>query len=149
MRLAAAAVLLLAGCGTTPANEAQPEGSASVVIQSEDAIDGRRPELTLICGANGNSFSLALVRPFEGDATGATGIVKVDDGVASRLGLVWLGEDRWAPDLDAAAESAIVRTMLAGRSIYFSGPEQVTERVYRWDLTRIGSGIADVRTRCG
>ena len=92
---------------------------------------------------------IQAVNDFEGDATGATGIVKVDDGAASRLGLVWLGEDRWAPDLDAAAESAIVRTMLAGRSIYFSGPEQVTERVYRWDLTRIGAGIADLRARCG
>ncbi len=149
MRLAALALLALAGCNGAAKNEAGPEGQASVVVQSEDGIDGRRPELTLICGSGGGSFSLALVRPFEGDSAGLTGIVKVDDGAASRIGLVWLGEDRWAPDLSAEAETEITRQMLAGRSIYFSGPEQVTERVYRWDLTRIGAGLAELRERCG
>lgn len=148
--VAAAALLALAACGgETPAEEPQPDGPASVVLQSEDAIDGRRPELILICGNGGGSFSLGLVRPFAGDPAGATGVVKVDDGAASRVGLVWLGDDRWAPAIDADAESMLVRSMLAGRSVYFSGPEQVTERVYRWDLSRIGDGIGELRLRCG
>lgn len=149
MRLTALALLALAGCGGAATNEAWPEGQASVVVQSEDGIDGRRPELTLICGSGGGSFSLALVRPFAGNAAGLTGLVKVDDGAASRIGLVWLGEDRWAPDLGVEAETAITRQMLTGRSVYFSGPEQVTERVYRWDLTRIGTGLSVLRHRCG
>ncbi len=149
MRLAALALLALAGCGGAVKNEARPEGQASVIVQSEDAIDGRRPELILICGPGGGSFSLALVRPFEGDAAGLTGLIKVDDGAATRIGLLWLGADRWAPDLEADAETAITRRMLAGRSVYFSGPERDSERVYRWDLTRIGDGIAELRARCG
>jgi hypothetical protein len=148
LRIAAAA-LLLAACSAPASNAAAPKGSASVVIQSEDAVAGRRPELTLICTNGTGSVSLALVRPFAGDPAGLTGLVKVDDGAAQRIGLVWLGQDLWAPTLEADAETALVRAMLAGRHVYFSGPEQLTELVYRWDLSRIGERLSELRPRCG
>lgn len=150
MRLAGAALLLaLAGCGDDAAkNEATPLDGASVVLQSEDAVAGRRPELTLICGARGHSFSLALVRPAEANPGNATGLIKIDDAAPVRIGLVWLGADRWAPALEAEAETALVRAMLAGDRLYFTGPEGTTDRAYRWELARLGAGLADMRARC-
>lgn len=149
MRLAAAAALLLPACGQAPNEAAAPDGSASVVLQSEDTVAGRRPELTLICANGTGSFSLALVRPFAGDPAGLTGLVKVDDGATWRVGLLWLGNDVWAPALEAEDESRLARFMLTGRTIYLSGPEQLTERVYRWDLNRVRTGLEELRARCG
>ena len=144
----AAALLLIAGCrGEAPQ---EPEGSsASVIIQSEDVVDGRRPELTLTCADGFGSFWLALGRTLEPGPAGAHGTIKVDDGAPLRLALTWLGEDRWAPRVGHDVETALVRAMVAGRNVYFSGPEGTTDRAYRWDLSRVGAGLEELRRRCG
>jgi hypothetical protein len=77
------------------------------------------------------------------------GSFKVDDAPAQRVELTWLQGDRWAPRLDFAAEAALVRALVSGRNVYFSGPEGTTDRAYRWDMGRVGPQLQDFRRACG
>jgi len=45
--------------------------------------------------------------------------------------------------------AALVRAMLGGRNVYFSGPEGTTDRAYRWDMGRVGAGLEEFRRACG
>lgn len=140
----------LASCsGEQPQAERQAsDGGFLVALQSEDAIDGRRPILTLSCGPRRASFWLELVRVPDAPSDTAFGIFKIDDGTPIRLPLTWLGADKWALGVDADQEARLVTSMVSGRNIYFTGPEGTTERVYRWDLARLESQLAEVREGC-
>jgi hypothetical protein len=153
LRIGTAALLLLAACGreATSNQAAEVTGGLSVAMQSEDAVDGRRPVLTLSCGPSGGSFSLELVRTPDPPPPprGTFGLIKVDDAPPARMEIAWLGADRWAPRLDHEEETALVRTMVAGRNVYFSGPEGTTDRAYRWDMGRLSANKEDLRRACG
>jgi hypothetical protein len=149
---AALLLLLLPSCGREATNEAEEDkGRLSVAMQSEDAVDGRRPVLTLSCGPGGSSFSLELIRTPDTPPPprGTFGLIKVDDAPPVRMELAWLGADRWAPRLDHEEEAALVRTMVGGRNVYFSGPEGTTDRAYRWDMGRLGPRVEDLGRACG
>ena len=153
MRLGAAALTLagaLASCsGEQPQTNRQADGDGFLVaLQSEDAIDGRRPVLTLSCGSHRASFWLELVRVPDAAPGPSYGLFKVDDGAPVRLPLTWLGGDKWALNVEADAEARLVGAMVAGRNIYFTGPEGTTDRVYRWDLARLGAQLEEVRQGC-
>ena len=146
--LALAGALLSCSGEQPPANRQADDGAFTVTLESEDAIDGRRPLLNLFCGVRRKSFWLELVRAPDA-APGLTyGSFKVDDGAPVRLPLTWLGGDKWRVAVDAEGEARLVRAMVAGRNIYFAGPEGTTDRVYRWDLERLGSQLGEVRERC-
>jgi len=141
----------LASCsGEQPqANRQSDVGAFTVSIQSEDAIDGRRPLLNLFCGERRKSFWLELVTEPEVEPGPSFGAFKVDDGAPVRLPLTWLGGDKWRVAVDAEGEARLVRAMVAGRNIYFTGPEGTTDRVYRWDLEqRLGGQLEAVRQGC-
>ncbi|HEY0114925.1 MAG TPA: hypothetical protein VGB54_04315 [Allosphingosinicella sp.] len=147
------ALLLLAGCAgggadDQAANQAHPV--FHVALQSEDAVGGGRPLLTLSCGSGSPSFWLALVREPQAPPPqrGVFGTFKIDDGAPVRVELAWLSGDRWAPRLDHEQEAALVRAMLGGSNVYFSGPEGTTDRGYRWDMTRLGGQVETLRAGC-
>ncbi len=151
MRLRALALAgALASCsGEEPqANRQAGDAAVTVSLQSEDSIDGRRPLLGLFCGVRRTSLWLELVSAPAADPGSSFGSFKVDDGVAVRLPLTWLGGDKWRLAVDADGHARLVRAMVAGRNVYFAGPEGMTERVYRWDLTRLGDQLGEVREAC-
>jgi len=152
-RTALPLLLLLAGCGGSATNSVEEAAAParSLTMESEDVVEGRRPVLTLICAPEGGSLSLALVRTPEAPppARGVFGSFKVDDAAPQRVELTWLRGDRWAPRLDFAAEAALVRGIVAGRNVYFSGPEGTTDRAYRWNMGRVGPAIEEFRRACG
>ncbi|WP_166042248.1 hypothetical protein [Sphingosinicella sp. YJ22] len=151
MRLGALALAgaLLSCSGEQPqANRQAEDGALTVSLQSEDSIDGRRPLLGLFCGARRKSFWLELVRPPAVEPGRSFGSFKVDDGAPVRLPLTWLGDGKWRVAVDAEGEARLVRATVAGRNIYFSGPEGTTDRVYRWDLARLGDQREQVRQGC-
>jgi hypothetical protein len=146
--LALAGALLSCSGEQPQANRRADDGAFTVSLQSEDAIDGRRPLLSLFCGIRRKSFWLELVRAPDAIPGPSFGSFKVDDGAPVRLPLTWLGGDKWRVAVDAEGESRLVRAMVAGRNVYFAGPEGTTDRVYRWDLERLGGDLAEVRERC-
>lgn len=151
MRLGALALAgaLLSCSGEQPqANRQSDDGGFFVALQSEDSIDGRRPVLTLSCGPRRASFWLELIRVPEAPPGPSFGAFKVDDGRPVRMPLTWLGGDKWAVAVDSDREAQLTRMMVAGRNIYFTGPEGTTDRVYRWDLQRLGEQLAEVREGC-
>lgn len=151
MRLGALALvgaLLSCSGGEPQANRESEEGAFTVSLQSEDSIDGRRWLLSLFCGVRRKSLWLELVRAPDATPGPSFGSFKVDDGAPVRLPLAWLGGDKWRVGVDAEGEARLVRAMVAGRNVYFTGPEGTTDRVYRWDLERLGEGLGEVRQRC-
>jgi len=151
MRLGALALAgALLSCSGDQPNAAEPadDGAFTVTLQSEDSIDGRRPLLNLFCGIRRSWFWLELVRAPAGEPGPSFGSLKIDDGAPVRLPLAWLGGDKWRLDVDAEVEARLVRAMVAGRNVYFTGPEGTTDRVYRWDLARLGERIGAVRATC-
>lgn len=151
MRLAALALagaLLSCSGEQLQANGQGDDDAFTVTLQSEDSIDGRRPLLNLFCGARRSWFWLELVHAPSGEPGPSFGSFKVDDGAPVRLPLTWLGGDKWRLAVDEEGEGRLVRAMVAGRNIYFTGPEGTTDRVYRWDLARVGDRIGEVREAC-
>ena len=151
MRLGALALAgaLLSCSGEQPqANGQADDGAFTVSLHSEDSIDRRRPRLNLFCGVRRTWFWLELVRAPIAEPGPSFGSFKVDDGAAVRLPLTWLGGDKWRVAVDSEGEARLVRAMVAGRNIYFSGPEGTTDRVYRWDLERLGAQREDGRQGC-
>lgn len=144
------AALLLSSCGDSPADdEGRDPGSMRITLESEDAIDGRRPLLGINCGETHASIWLGLVRTPDSAAPGRShAIIKLADQEPRRIPIRWLGEDRWVPDLPPDERTALARAVAAARSVYFLGPEGTTERPYRWDLDRLGSQLDALRRRC-
>jgi hypothetical protein len=145
-------LILLCSCqAEQSANSTQLKASGfHVALQSEDVSLGNRPILTLSCGDAARSLWLELP-PRSSANIGAQpvrGSFKVDDGPPLRVALVPLGADRWAPRLEAADEARLVSAIAAARSVYFAGPEGETDRVYRWDLKRLGEQSDLVRRGC-
>lgn len=143
-------VLLLSACSAAPAlNDEQPV-SRFVTLQSEDAVGGVRPELSLSCGAGDPFLMLTLVRAPESPQVPAEAFAsfKIDDAAPERLKMVSVGGDRWTM-ADDAVEASLIRRLLAGRSLYVLGPEGTTERAYRWDSARLGPHLETLRRACG
>lgn len=150
-RAAAGCLVLLGACGGSEAGDNHAEEAGfTVTLGSEDVEAGARPRLTIACGEVGRSLMLHLVRrPAPTHGGGAAGLFKVDNGAAQRVDLAWVQDDIWSPRMADAAKAALIRRMVAGRSVYFTGPLGTTEHVYRWDMERLGENLGRLRAACG
>lgn len=143
-----AGVLLLGSataCTAPSTNEAAAAPGLAVTLYSEDAIDGRRPQLILSCGPGGNSVMLDL--PYSAPAAGA-GTFKLDEAAPFQVPLMPMGDGHWAPRLEYGEETRLARSMAAAQRIFFNGPTGQTDRVVRWDLVRLGPRLVELRTAC-
>lgn len=140
-------LLCLASCSAAPESPADASPGQFATLQSEDAVGGVRPELSLSCGSGEPFLLLALVRRPALPPGPVFGTFKIDDGAPIRVQLRSMGEDRWAI-ADDGVEGGLIRDILDGRDTYFLGPEGTTDQPLRWDLQRLGDGRRTLRARC-
>ena len=149
MRIVRAALLALAAAGCARAAEpvtTTAGGGLAMALSSEDAFPEGRPVLHLECGAGPPAFALGMAGS-EGAGV-IEGSLKVDDGVPVRMRLVRGDSADWAPRLSEDRRAALARAIAGGRNIYFAVPNGVADRIYRWNMTRLGGDAVRLRAAC-
>jgi hypothetical protein len=99
--------------------EIAPEGTF-LTIEADTVIDGRRPELTLICEPSKKldvQFELVQVPETAAPLRGLFGTFRVDQQPEQRIELAWLSEDDWTARTPHPAQTDTARTDIVNQGI--------------------------------
>lgn len=131
-------------------------GGVFATVEAADAVDGRPPELTFVCGEGKTpGLQLDLVTPPETPSPlrGVFGSFTLDGGAPQQIEMAWTGlKARWQPrtDDDKAAGAAFARAVVAADRIEFTPPATYAPAgPIRWTTASLGARLGEVRTLCG